>query len=94
MKQAGIWATAALLLAVCGGNSASAASGPAATQAGILGSPTRGIIFVHGIGGDARLPGFDALLQPLAERYLDHLESFAFLDDVANRDGTSQRCEA
>jgi hypothetical protein len=53
----------------------------------------RGIIFVHGIHGDARLPGFEALLQPLADPTKYVFESFAYWDDVANRSSTGQ-CDA
>src|SRR5205085_5685890 len=61
----------------------------AATQA----APMRGIIFVHGIHGDARLPGFEAVLQPLADPTRYVFESFEYWDDVANRSSSGQ-CDA
>src|SRR5438445_11503703 len=49
-----------------------------------------GIIFIHGIHGHASLPGFEALLQPLADPTKYVFESFAYWDDVGNWSSTGQ----
>ena len=63
---------------------------PAPARAAAESPPLRGIIFVHGIHGDARLPGFEPLLQPLLDPTNYVFESFTYWDDVANRSSSGQ----
>ncbi len=63
----------------------------AVAEAGV---DTLPVIFIHGITGNWRSPGFGPLLDPLRAEFGDRVTSFAHYQDVGNRDPASGHCDS